>query len=71
MDQDALKKSFCNFSKLINENVSQKRTCLEDGKQGRLHCLACGTGRFAAIRMITIVSSKFVCLFVCFQFIYL
>ncbi|KAG4984306.1 hypothetical protein AAZX31_10G235700 [Glycine max] len=47
VDQDALKKSFCNFSKLINENVSQKRTCLEDGKQGRLHCLACGTGRSA------------------------
>ena len=68
MDQDALKKAFCNFAKLISENASQKRTYLEDGKQGRLHCLVCGTGtgRFAAIQMITIVSSKFVC----FQFIY-
>lgn len=68
VDQDALKKAFCNFAKLISENASQKRTYLEDGKQGRLHCLVCGTGtgRFAAIQMITIVSSKFVC----FQFIY-
>lgn len=62
MDQDALKKAFVNFAKLINENVSQKRSYLEDGKQGRLHCLACGTGRFGAIHIIAIVSSKFVCL---------
>ncbi|BAT94072.1 uncharacterized protein HKW66_Vig0195120 [Vigna angularis] len=47
VDQDALKKAFVNFAKLINENVSQKRSYLEDGKQGRLHCLACGTGRSA------------------------
>ncbi|TKY51161.1 Zinc finger-XS domainprobable mediator of RNA polymerase II transcription [Spatholobus suberectus] len=44
VDQDALKKAFLQFAKLINENVSQKRSYLEDGKQGRLHCLACGTG---------------------------
>ncbi|XP_028220089.1 uncharacterized protein LOC114401713 [Glycine soja] len=44
VDQDALKKAFCNFAKLISENASQKRTYLEDGKQGRLHCLVCGTG---------------------------
>ncbi|KAL9317439.1 hypothetical protein ACSQ67_013956 [Phaseolus vulgaris] len=47
VDQDALKRAFVNFAKLINDNVSQKRSYLEDGKQGRLHCLACGTGRSA------------------------
>ncbi|KAL2324401.1 hypothetical protein Fmac_023459 [Flemingia macrophylla] len=44
VDQNALRKTFFNFAKLINENVSQKRSFLEDGKQGRLHCLACGSG---------------------------
>lgn len=41
MDQNALKKAFCNFAKLV---IEQKRVYLEDGKQGRLHCLACGNG---------------------------
>ncbi|XP_029129597.1 uncharacterized protein LOC109812859 [Cajanus cajan] len=44
VDQDALRRAFFNFAKLINENVSQKRSYLDDGKQGRLHCLACGSG---------------------------
>ncbi|RDY13861.1 Protein SUPPRESSOR OF protein SILENCING 3-like protein, partial [Mucuna pruriens] len=47
VDQDALKKAFLQFAKIINENALQKRSYLEDGKQGRLHCLACGTGRSA------------------------
>lgn len=48
VDQDALKKAFFNFVKLINENTTLKKSYLEDGKQGRLQCVACGSanGRF-------------------------
>ncbi|GAV84855.1 XS domain-containing protein [Cephalotus follicularis] len=42
VDQSALKKAFYQFVKLINENPAQKKTYLEDGKQGRIHCVACG-----------------------------
>ncbi|XP_054822104.1 LOW QUALITY PROTEIN: uncharacterized protein LOC129320600 [Prosopis cineraria] len=42
VDQDALKKAFLQFVKLVNENVTQKRNYLEDGKHGRIQCVACG-----------------------------
>lgn len=42
VDQDALKKAFLHFVKLINEHAMQKRNYLEDGKQGRIYCIACG-----------------------------
>ncbi|KAH7573776.1 hypothetical protein ACOSP7_007638 [Xanthoceras sorbifolium] len=41
VDQIALKKAFLHFAKLINENVAQRKVYLENGKQGRLHCVAC------------------------------
>ncbi|KAI4317829.1 hypothetical protein L6164_025665 [Bauhinia variegata] len=41
VDQNALKKAFLHFIKLINENALQKKNYLEDGKQGRLRCIAC------------------------------
>ncbi|KAM1328403.1 hypothetical protein ACFX13_012730 [Malus domestica] len=41
VDQIALKKAFLNFVKLIHENTQQRKTYLEDGKHGRLHCIAC------------------------------
>lgn len=51
VDQGALKKAFLHFVKLINDNASQKKSYLEDGKQGRLLCVACGSGsgRFGGI----------------------
>lgn len=42
VDQNVLKKAFLQFVKTIFENTAQKRNYLEDGKQGRLHCLVCG-----------------------------
>lgn len=42
VDQDALKKAFLHFVKLVNENAAQRRNYLEDGKQGRIQCVACG-----------------------------
>lgn len=42
VDQSALKKAFLHFVKLINENVSQKKNYLENGKQAPLQCVACG-----------------------------
>ncbi|CAB4292050.1 unnamed protein product [Prunus armeniaca] len=41
VDQSALKKAFLNYVKLIHENTQQRKIYLEDGKNGRLHCLAC------------------------------
>lgn len=41
VDPDKLKKAFLNFAKLINENASQRKNYLEDGKHGRLQCVAC------------------------------
>ncbi|KAE9618237.1 putative XS domain-containing protein [Lupinus albus] len=41
VDQDALKKAFLHFAKLINENVTLKNTYLTHRNQGRLRCLAC------------------------------
>ncbi|KAK6254953.1 hypothetical protein SCA6_016258, partial [Theobroma cacao] len=42
VDQNALKKAFLHFVKAVFENAAQKKNYLEDGKQGRLQCLACG-----------------------------
>ncbi|XP_073054389.1 uncharacterized protein [Primulina eburnea] len=41
VDQNALKKAFFHFLKLIFETTSQKKNYLGDGKQGSLRCLAC------------------------------
>lgn len=41
--QDALKKAFLQFVRLINDNTLLKKSFLEDGKQGRLQCVACGS----------------------------
>ncbi|OMO85711.1 hypothetical protein COLO4_21477 [Corchorus olitorius] len=41
VDQTKLKKAFLHFVKTVFENAAQKKNYLEDGKQGRLHCLAC------------------------------
>lgn len=43
VDQAALKKAFLHFAKVINENGAQKKIYVEDGKQGRLNCVACGS----------------------------
>ncbi|XP_010277270.1 PREDICTED: uncharacterized protein LOC104611767 isoform X2 [Nelumbo nucifera] len=42
VDENALKKAFLRFAKSLNENASQRKNYLEDGKQGPLQCLACG-----------------------------
>jgi hypothetical protein len=70
IDQGALKKTFLHFFRLINENPVLKKSLLEDGKQGRVQCVACGSSnnRFGRIlfQLIIIVS-----LFVCFEFIHM
>ncbi|KAK2404839.1 protein SUPPRESSOR OF GENE SILENCING [Trifolium repens] len=43
IDQGALKKTFLHFFRLINENPVLKKSLLEDGKQGRVQCVACGS----------------------------
>eukprot|EP00262_Sarcandra_glabra_P010985 TRINITY_DN26697_c0_g1_i1.p1 TRINITY_DN26697_c0_g1~~TRINITY_DN26697_c0_g1_i1.p1 ORF type:complete len:575 (+),score=84.96 TRINITY_DN26697_c0_g1_i1:220-1944(+) len=42
VNQDSLKKAFLRFTKSINENSSQRKNYLEDGKYGPMQCLACG-----------------------------
>ncbi|KAL5702283.1 hypothetical protein ACHQM5_027518 [Ranunculus cassubicifolius] len=42
VDQQALKRAFLQFVKLIYENNAQKMKFLENGKQGSLQCLVCG-----------------------------
>ncbi|XP_043691917.1 protein SUPPRESSOR OF GENE SILENCING 3-like [Telopea speciosissima] len=42
VDPHALKKAFLHYAKLINENASQRKNYVEDGKHGPLQCLACG-----------------------------
>ncbi|KAJ4955051.1 hypothetical protein NE237_011834 [Protea cynaroides] len=42
VDPHALKKAFLSYAKLINENASQRKNYLEDGKHGPLQCVACG-----------------------------
>uniref|UniRef100_A0A6N2NHX4 XS domain-containing protein n=1 Tax=Salix viminalis TaxID=40686 RepID=A0A6N2NHX4_SALVM len=41
VNQSELKKAFFNFVKVINENEADRKKYLEDGKQGRLRCVAC------------------------------
>ncbi|XP_039019658.1 uncharacterized protein LOC120151201 [Hibiscus syriacus] len=40
--ESAIKKAFLHFVKAVFDNAAQKKNYLEDGKQGRLQCLACG-----------------------------
>lgn len=42
VDPQVLKRAFLRFSKELNENVSKRNNYLDDGKQGRMSCLACG-----------------------------
>ncbi|KAK3042152.1 hypothetical protein RJ639_001272 [Escallonia herrerae] len=42
VDQEALKKAFLYFAKLVNENPAQRNNYLADGKQGPVQCIACG-----------------------------
>ncbi|GAB2294890.1 hypothetical protein Dimus_029082 [Dionaea muscipula] len=42
VDPLALKKSFLNYAKVINENPNQKKNYLENGKYGPIQCIACG-----------------------------
>ncbi|KAK6130283.1 hypothetical protein DH2020_035955 [Rehmannia glutinosa] len=46
VDQNALKKAFLHFVKLVFETASQRNNLLADGKQGPLPCLACGRCQF-------------------------
>lgn len=55
VDQEALKKAFLHFVKLVYENPNQRRKYLADGKQGSLHCIVCG--RFDA-RMMQLFALK-------------
>ncbi|KAK6130203.1 hypothetical protein DH2020_036013 [Rehmannia glutinosa] len=43
VDQNALKKAFLHFVKMVFETASQRNNLLADGKQGPLPCLACGS----------------------------
>ncbi|OAY55765.1 uncharacterized protein LOC110611995 [Manihot esculenta] len=42
VDQNKLKKAFLHFTKVINETEAERKRYLDDGKQGRLQCVACG-----------------------------
>lgn len=42
VDQNALKKAFLHFVKLVFESANQKKSYLANKKQGSLPCLACG-----------------------------
>lgn len=42
VDQTALKKAFLYFVRMIYDNPLDKKNYLEDGKKGRLQCIACG-----------------------------
>ncbi|XP_021897062.1 proline-rich receptor-like protein kinase PERK9 [Carica papaya] len=44
VDQIKLKKACFHFVKVVYENPSLRKNYLEDGKQGRLQCLVCGSG---------------------------
>lgn len=54
VDHAMLKKVFLHFVKVINENVALRKSYLvEDGKQGRLQCIACR--RFDQYKTIVIL----------------
>ncbi|KAF9677596.1 hypothetical protein SADUNF_Sadunf08G0124100 [Salix dunnii] len=52
VNQSQLKKAFFHFVKLINENETDRKKYLEDGKQGRLRCVACV--RIAVIKSLAL-----------------
>ncbi|RWW42728.1 hypothetical protein BHE74_00051687 [Ensete ventricosum] len=47
LDIQALKRAFLRLSKTINENSSQRKKYLEDGKNGPLQCVVCGRFGYA------------------------
>ena len=55
VNQSALKKAFLHFVKVINENEADRKKYLEDRKQGRLQCVACG--RFVTFRFYFLLCS--------------
>lgn len=62
VDHAMLKKVFLHFVKVINENVVLRKSYLvEDGKQGRLQCIACR--RFDQYKTIVILYFFFFFLF--------
>lgn len=62
VDHAMLKKVFLHFVKVINENVALRKSYLvEDGKQGRLQCIACR--RFDQYKTIVILYFFFFFLF--------
>jgi hypothetical protein len=56
VNQSELKKAFLHFVKVINENEADRKKYLEDGKQGRLQCVACG--RFVTFQFYFLLSSS-------------
>jgi hypothetical protein len=50
-NQSGVKKTFLHYVRLINDNPLLKKSLLEDGKQGQVQCVACGSGnnRFGRI----------------------
>lgn len=52
VDPKALKRAFLKFAKIINENLSQRKNYLEDGKNAPLQCIVCG--RFVHISEVSI-----------------
>jgi hypothetical protein len=56
VNQSELKKAFLHFVKVINENEADRKKYLEDGKQGRLQCVACG--RFVTFQFYFLLLSS-------------
>ncbi|KAL2229901.1 UNVERIFIED_CONTAM: hypothetical protein Sindi_1584500 [Sesamum indicum] len=55
VDQNASKKAFLHFVKLVFETANQRKNYLADGKQGPLPCLACGRCDDICLRLQTFV----------------
>ncbi|MED6187725.1 hypothetical protein PIB30_079176 [Stylosanthes scabra] len=62
VDQEKLKKAFLHFVRLINENPSQKKSYSEDGKQGRIQCIACSRFGRNDLADFLLVTSILLCL---------
>ncbi|KAL0348845.1 UNVERIFIED_CONTAM: hypothetical protein Sangu_1112300 [Sesamum angustifolium] len=65
VDQNALKKTFFHFVKLVFETANQRKNYLADGKQGPLPCLACGRCDDLCLRLQTFVL-RFLLYFSCY-----
>ncbi|KAB5537831.1 hypothetical protein DKX38_015364 [Salix brachista] len=52
VNQSALRKAFLHFVKVINENEADRKKYLEDRKQGRLQCVACGSYRMFSLSLM-------------------